>query len=1113
MPNQVVVEFVGDYSKLQAAQQELQKSGLGPEQVEQFNQVNKAAAAAADNVSKIGAAAKDSSSSVGRLGDALNNASKGIAGAAGKQAFDGIRAAASGAAGEIGKFSSSLDAAKAKLAQLQPGTAAFTQLASEIKATEIAMAALAKTQASIAAGTATVQTQTRAYTNTLIQLKQAGLDNTEVYKQVKNSMAELQLGAKKVSDEIGGVASETKNISGVVEAAEGMAGAFEAAAGASAIFGEKSDELEKSTQKLFAVMALANGIQKLYTTTLKESAAVQLIARGQTALQAASTQLATAAESEYIVVRWAATAAQAALNAVMAANPAVLLVGILVAAGVALAAFTNKTDKAAEAQKKLLEEEKLQMDYLDQYQKISTQGYDERIRDLQNELTVLKSKNVSQTEILEKEKELTEASRARASYNAGFYGTEVKNISGVSDQITVLTGKLQTLQREKDTKNTHWFLTNWIYGNRTAKEIDNDIDNTKTKIENLKRELETGESTQKDNLATRAEDDAKAAELQKHLIEQGLQDQVAYANARLAKSKETTEEELHAEIGVIQRKQALELNDANLTAAQRYAIEEQNARQIRDLNYNYSLARAKGDLAIYQEYAKGKLATVQKDSEEELEIEKQLLIRKRDVDTLAARDNVQEQNRVRLQFENDYNALLRNYARQHMLDELETNKLINQAKLDATMKGTHEEYTLQQQQIELERQSEVAAIDIRVRDTEKGQAQIAEINAKAAQQELELKKAYLQKEIEFETQSARDINDIRITRLQNQAGNPNVAQNKQFQLQQQIRQIELENIQKEQQANEEKYKKGLETQEEYTNASLELENQRLQKQGESDNAELSQRKKILSEITSATIDASQKTAEAIFAIRDNEIKQEEENQMAALDRDKEATLNQKFLTNTQKAAIDEAFKRQQIAAERQADIKKRNNDTEAAEVDGFLAIAKVWAEHADDPILAAILTATAIAQTAAQVAKIKSTPLPSYWQGTESVQGPGGPTSDAIIARLSRGERVVPAEINRKYFPALSAIHNEVVQPEVANALLTGELYPMLPMDALERRIAASPNIDYDQLGAAVARHMGPALSSLPLNEFSFDENGFVHAIQQGLQRRISIQKRYSRRK
>jgi hypothetical protein len=912
-----------------------------------------------------------------------------------------------------------------------------------------------------------------------------------------------------VKEQVSGVSTKTQNLHALVEGAEGAAGAFEAAAGASALFGEKSEELEKTTQRLVAVMALANGIQKIYRVTEEENAAVAAIARGQRALQAVATRLAAAAESEYTVVRIAATAAQAALNAVMLANPVLLLIGALVAAGAALYAFSSDTDKAAEAQKKLNEEQKLAIEYLEQYQKVNTLGLKDRIDDAKAELEVLKAKNVSQGQILEKEKEITKLERQLAGNNAGFFADEIKNVNALNVDLETLKGKLEDLQHERDNKQSGNFFTRWLYGERTNEDIDKDIENTKAKIENTQKSIEQGENAQKDAQAKRAADEAKAEEIRKHNVEQALRDQIGYAEARLALTKQTTRDELDAEIGLIHRKQALELNDANLTAGQRLAIEQQNARQIRDLIYSYNLEQAKGNLAIYQAYAAGKLKTVNAGSVEELEIEKQLLIQKREVDVLAARDNIQEIQRIRLQFEADYTALLKNFARQRQLDAIESEKLINQARIDAAEAGSHEEYELKLQAIAIEQRADIAAIDDRVRNTEKGQAQIAEINARAAQQQLALRRQYLQKEIEFEQATATEINDIRITRLQNQANRPGTGPNKQFQLQQAQRQIELDNIAVELKATQDLYKNKLISQEEYIQRSLELENKRLAKQGESDNAELSHKKQFYSQLIDLGIQQAQDLANTVFAINDNNIRQQEENQKAALDRDKEATLNQKFLTNQQRAVIDESFRRQEVANERKAAIQKRDNEVNQAEVDGFLAIAKVWSEHADNPIVAAILTALAVVKTTEQVSKIKSTPLPTFAVGTEMVEGPGTGTSDSIIARLSRGERVVTAETNSKYFPALSAIHKNLVPPEVANALLTGSVAASLPAIDFDGGRLPVSTIDYQQLGKAVADHIAPHLASLPLNTFSFDEKGFVESVRRGLDTQIYLTKRY----
>lgn len=70
---------------------------------------------------------------------------------------------------------------------------------------------------------------------------------------------------------------------------------------------------------------------------------------------------------------------------------------------------------------------------------------------------------------------------------------------------------------------------------------------------------------------------------------------------------------------------------------------------------------------------------------------------------------------------------------------------------------------------------------------------------------------------------------------------------------------------------------------------------------------------------------------------------------------------------------------------------------------------------------------------AVQLALTASRPLPKYAKGVERLEGEGTETSDSILAQLSRGERVVTARENKDYFPALTAIHNRHIPPELLN--------------------------------------------------------------------------------
>lgn len=72
---------------------------------------------------------------------------------------------------------------------------------------------------------------------------------------------------------------------------------------------------------------------------------------------------------------------------------------------------------------------------------------------------------------------------------------------------------------------------------------------------------------------------------------------------------------------------------------------------------------------------------------------------------------------------------------------------------------------------------------------------------------------------------------------------------------------------------------------------------------------------------------------------------------------------------------------------------------------------------------------------AAELAAVIATPIPSFAKGKEKIQGPGTETSDEVHVKVSRGERVVTAEKNRRYWDMLSAIHHGKHDPEAVNML------------------------------------------------------------------------------
>jgi hypothetical protein len=226
------------------------------------------------------------------------------------------------------------------------------------------------------------------------------------------------------------------------------------------------------------------------------------------------------------------------------------------------------------------------------------------------------------------------------------------------------------------------------------------------------------------------------------------------------------------------------------------------------------------------------------------------------------------------------------------------------------------------------------------------------------------------------------------------------------------------------------------------------------------------------------------------------MEREFDKKIQLLEAEKEAVLSNQNLTESQREATEKLFEErrkklmiQKWKAEQQVAIN-------SAIINTALAIGNAIATT--KPFPAAVIAAAGAAVTGAiQVAKIRSTPIPQFAEGTEFLEGAGTGTSDSIPAMLSRGERVVPAKTNKDYFDGLSVIQNRLVAPELVNTLLTNlaENGGMLaaPTEAITQ-LEQQFGIDYARLG----KEFQKGRTQVSIN---IDEKGFTKHIQQGLNR------------
>ena len=240
-------------------------------------------------------------------------------------------------------------------------------------------------------------------------------------------------------------------------------------------------------------------------------------------------------------------------------------------------------------------------------------------------------------------------------------------------------------------------------------------------------------------------------------------------------------------------------------------------------------------------------------------------------------------------------------------------------------------------------------------------------------------------------------------------------------------------------------------------------------------------KKLQDDIREAAFQIAQIGLDTLFTITQQNIKARESEEIASIERRRDAELSNKDITEAQKLKIQERSDREIANAKRKAWQQQQNADITQAIMNGALAITKTLSTLGVPAGLpAAAVTAV---MTAAQVATIKNQPVPKFAKGVEKLNGMGTETSDSILAMLSKNERVVPADVNNDYFPALSAIHNRKVDHTLANSVLTDLANGTFNVTQ-EQNVTTT--IDYNRLEQALTKGKSKVVINL-------DEKGFSH--------------------
>jgi len=518
----IIIPLVADTTGLQVGIDSLEALGkIDKDVADQFRAANKA-------FQERGKVLDQSVTSADKFAAASKKLVESITGGAIAQATRNIEKLAKQTENTSADFillNKTINEAKKRLESLPKDTPAFDKLSAEVEAAEIALTNFDKEAKSSRA-------QLRQYREALLQLEEAGLENTKIFQDLATAAGQLEDQIGDTQARIKALASDTFKFDVAIQAIEGVAAAFSIAEGAAALFGENTDDLQKGLLRLSAAMAVLNGVQQIQQLLQKQSAlyigaelALQRIAILQTNLQAA-------AQSRFTIVRYAAIAAQSLLNDVMAANPAGLLLLAISAVAGALLIFSNNSDEATDAQEDLAEATRKLNEQLNEELQIQEGLRNTRIgglNSLQQEIAILQASGAARSKVLALEVKALDQQIYNAKVRRATYSGDIASI------------------KEFDKENEEVF---------------------KLQLERRTKELEAQKSAADES----EEISKKAIEDRKKSLQAFLKDQVAANEAAVIEARDGFEK-LVAQIALIQSKARLDLANPDLGINERLLIE------------------------------------------------------------------------------------------------------------------------------------------------------------------------------------------------------------------------------------------------------------------------------------------------------------------------------------------------------------------------------------------------------------------------------------------------------------------------------------------------------------------------------------------------------------
>jgi hypothetical protein len=1071
VPEQIIIEFIGDASKLAPAVDVLEQLGQIDAKAAQSFRASNAELAKRETILKKTNAEEQ------KQVKTINDVGKSVAklGSTFKQAFEA-------------EIMTAIDEAGISIEEFEAA----------LKKNGITLDSYIKSQIDL-------KGQLKQTVNAMTILKANNEDVSVQYEELKEKAGGLKKAINDVNKEVKESGSDTKGLSKLIELTRGIAGGYAVLSAGAAIFGDENKNVEETIAQVNSAMAVMQGLQEIGIILNKTEYQSLGAIVGLQRVQVIQTNLQTAAESKSVIVRWLAVAAQRALNVAMSANPiGILIVGIAaVAAGLAL--FGTNARESARAQAELNSTLKDLGEYLDEDLKrienfnakmvafglVRGEGYNFFIKkeeELYNaELVRIQESINNANKLLDDEKKINKLSEEDFKKLLESKQKAEEKKQAIIDKADIRKYEIQREQYERDIKSFTAYQDAKVFIARKGSiaELEAQINASKARRDaelNLNPDLTPGERAK-----IIAQTNREILELDNAITVKRLQNIKFLKDAALLNAKAGSIAELQIKKDAVIASRNVELAALGISTEQQKAIRASSAREIKEIDAQLQQRR----IQLQIDSNDALLSKAKEGSKEQFKFSIEALKLQYEYDLKELGITANKKTAIEEKYLKSVRDLTKQFNKQTAEDTVNTKLSDTNTKLAALQKASTsatnaEVLGLKKQAIDEQVQLEIISAEFSIHNEQAKQAKLKEIIAKANAEKLALEEAQkiaiINNSLET-TQLEIALEQNKQIKILNTGG---FGFKKRIEARKEIKRLEIEAIKAEENANEEKFKKQLITLEEYEKKKLEIS----KKYSDKDLENTIEKEDLKKQIKEASIKLAQDISNAYFEVEQAQIQARLDSELKRIDEQKSKELENANLTEQQKADINAKYREKERAIRRKAAEDEKQAKITQALINGALAITNILATMPkfDFGVASALAIGASIVSTGIAVAKIKSTPIPAFKTGTKNAPsgyalvGEEGPE----IVKLNGGEKIYKYKDSMRIADAwrggLAANADEI--------LTMGGRLPIFNNEAVSNTYvdkSGSLSIDYTKLGKAI-------VSQLPkpvINNIIMDENGF----------------------